>query len=230
MDTGLDFCIAICHESNLPDAESACEAVEDRDWRRDNIVVPDDPGSSYRFADRNLPASRELRYRRAQLFPRAVSDATEHISTSWLTSSRRTHLCGFDLNFTYPETNGPLPVLTYPEPTDPDSPYNIETASLLRQRMLRMLSSASLRKLEKFSKREHSKDLLKRDIVREAKRQQWKRDLSLRANGTLDSWYACFLETELYGTMFYSLWSTQFTHALLDYMVNYTVPWGMFAP
>ena len=68
--------------------------------------------------------------------------------------------------------------------------------------MLRLLSSKSLKKLEQLSKREHVKDMMKRDVVREAKRQQWKRDLSGRANGTIDSWYACFLETELYGICF----------------------------
>ena len=111
----------------------------------------------------------------------------------------RTHLCGFDLNFSYPETNGPFPALSYPTPSDPLSPYNVNTASLMRDKMLRVVSSESLKTLEQFSKRGHSKDLQKRDIVREEKRQQWKRDLSGRANGTLDSWYACFLLTEIYG-------------------------------
>ncbi|KAJ7200472.1 Alpha/Beta hydrolase protein [Mycena haematopus] len=43
---------------------------------------------------------------------------------------------------------------------------------------------------------------------REAERQQWKRDLSGRANGTIDPFYGCFLLDELE-----------------DYAVNFTFPW-----
>ena len=43
---------------------------------------------------------------------------------------------------------------------------------------------------------------------REEERQQWKRDLSGRANGTIDPFYGCFLLDEL-----------------IDYAVNFTFPW-----
>ena len=36
-----------------------------------------------------------------------------------------------------------------------------------------------------------------------------KRDLSLRANGTIDSWYGCFLYDEL-----------------IDYALNFSAPWS----
>lgn len=49
----------------------------------------------------------------------------------------------------------------------------------------------------------------KRELEREMKREMWKRDLSGRTNGTIDSWYACNLLFELY-----------------DYMVNFTLPWS----
>lgn len=137
----------------------------------------------------------------------------------------RTHLCGFDINFTYPEVNGPFPALSYPVPSDPASPNNVNTASLMREKMLRVFSSESLKTLEQFSKREHAKDLQKRDLVREEKRQQWKRDLSGRGNGTLDSWYACFLLTELYGKFIHFNQRCVLTLGL-DYMINFTVPWG----
>ena len=64
-------------------------------------------------------------------------------------------------------------------------------------------SPASLRKrdISQMSKREQERDM---------KREMWKRDLTGRANGTIDSWYACNLQFELY-----------------DYMVNFTFPWSM---
>ena len=107
----------------------------------------------------------------------------------------RSHLCGFDLNFSYPETNGPFPALSYPTPSDPFSPFGVNKGGLLLDNMRQAFSYEALDALEKFEKRE----LSKRNIAREEKRQEWKRDLSGRANGTLDSWYACFLLTELYG-------------------------------
>ena len=54
-------------------------------------------------------------------------------------------------------------------------------------------------------------DLTKRAELherREEERQQWKRDLSGRANGTIDPLYGCFLLDEL-----------------IDYAVNFTFPW-----
>lgn len=51
--------------------------------------------------------------------------------------------------------------------------------------------------------------LSKRDVEREMKRAVYKRDLSLRANDTIDPWYACNLLEEMY-----------------DYAVNFTFPWG----
>lgn len=47
------------------------------------------------------------------------------------------------------------------------------------------------------------------DEERNVKREQWKRDLSGRANGTIDPWYGCFL--------FYEV---------VDYAINFTFPWS----
>lgn len=51
------------------------------------------------------------------------------------------------------------------------------------------------------------KGLAKRD--REAKRLERKRDLTGRANGTIDPWYGCFLYEQA-----------------LEYAVNFTFPWS----
>ncbi len=45
---------------------------------------------------------------------------------------------------------------------------------------------------------------------RESRRQEWKRDLSGRANGTIDPMYGCFLAAELE-----------------DYALNFSLPWSM---
>ena len=50
-------------------------------------------------------------------------------------------------------------------------------------------------------------------IERERRKREWKkekRDLSGRANGTIDPWYGCFINFELE-----------------DYALNFSVPWSM---
>lgn len=47
--------------------------------------------------------------------------------------------------------------------------------------------------------------------AREEKRQEWKRDLSGRANGTIDPFYGCFLFDEI-----------------LDYAANFSFPWSAY--
>ncbi|KAH9945200.1 alpha/beta-hydrolase [Epithele typhae] len=105
----------------------------------------------------------------------------------------QTHLCGFDLNFTYPQEGGHFPTLDLVRPTAESAlAKSVET----RTRILRRAAA-----------------LEKRDLVRpaaqEAARAQWKRDLSGRANGTIDPFYGCFLLDELE-----------------DYALNFTFPWS----
>lgn len=134
----------------------------------------------------------------------------------------RTQLCGYDLNLTYPQ-NGFFPTLNAPSATDPNSPFFFTgSAPPSADRRLSYLSSASnfdskmvkravmeyARNPESLRKRDASL-MSKRELEREMKREMWKRDLSGRANGTIDSWYACNLLFELY-----------------DYMVNFTLPWS----
>lgn len=63
----------------------------------------------------------------------------------------------------------------------------------------------------KFSSAQNERSLGKRAEFferREENRREWKRDLSGRANGTIDPNYGCFLLDEL-----------------IDYAVNFTFPW-----
>ena len=87
------------------------------------------------------------------------------------------------------------------------------TRGLQRRRRRRALES-----LSRFAKR--GEDALQR----ERRRVEWKRehvgtgtrldkrDLSGRANGTIDPWYGCFIYDEM-----------------IDYALNYTYPWGRFS-
>ncbi|EIW79100.1 alpha beta-hydrolase [Coniophora puteana RWD-64-598 SS2] len=112
----------------------------------------------------------------------------------------QTHLCGFDLNLTYPQ-DGHFPTLQFQQGADPNSG---DFMSSYRNRML--------------DKAEFSEELERRFANRELpsarerirKRDAWKRDLSGRANGTIDSWYGCDLYDEM-----------------LDYAVNFSYPWTL---
>ncbi|KIM76059.1 hypothetical protein PILCRDRAFT_826709 [Piloderma croceum F 1598] len=112
------------------------------------------------------------------------------------------HICGYDLNLTYPQ-RGHFPSLIDPRQSfPPDTLFAQDSFS--QGKSLRTRTAART-----FAKRRDSAALNHTDIgKREEKRKQWKRDLSGRANGTLDPWYACFLLEEL-----------------LDYATNFTFPW-----
>ena len=109
------------------------------------------------------------------------------------------------MNLTYPQ-NGHFPTLDLVRPTE----SSVLSQSLLnptenRARTLKETIS------EKFTAVHGSPSLVKRAAFherREAERQQWKRDLTGRANGTIDPSYGCFLLDEL-----------------IDYAVNFTFPW-----
>ncbi|KAJ7027721.1 alpha/beta-hydrolase [Mycena alexandri] len=118
----------------------------------------------------------------------------------------QTHLCGFDLNLTYPQ-NGHFPTLDLVRPTSNSAlSESLLNPAEYRARTLRESVST------KFTEVHGSDALLKRSDLqqrREVEHQQWKRDLSGRANGTIDPFYGCFL-----------------LDALIDYAVNFTFPWS----
>ncbi|KAJ3510060.1 hypothetical protein NLJ89_g4887 [Agrocybe chaxingu] len=111
----------------------------------------------------------------------------------------QTALCGFDVNLTYPQ-NGIIPDVELIFPTDRDIPWALQQ---------RYAKKTFLMELTRRAEEElHSPSLVKRNQV--AGREQWKRDLSLRANGTIDPWYGCFL-----------------LDMFIDYALNYTFPWTL---
>ncbi|KAI0349726.1 alpha/beta-hydrolase [Trametes cingulata] len=121
---------------------------------------------------------------------------------------QQSHLCGFDLNLTYPQ-NGHFPTLNLVRPTENSG----LSQSLLQPTESRARTTSFQKTIaEKFTAVHGKRSLSKRAEFferREESRREWKRDLSGRANGTIDPFYGCFLLDEL-----------------IDYAVNFTFPWS----
>ena len=118
----------------------------------------------------------------------------------------RTHLCGLDLNLTYPQ-KGIIPSVPPPQ-TGLARPNKIEALTSRRpSRLVKHLVKALANDNAGNKKRDH---LTTRELeVRESRRREWKRDLSGRANGTINPAYGCFLSDELE-----------------DYALNFSIPWS----
>ncbi|KAF5358649.1 hypothetical protein D9758_007744 [Tetrapyrgos nigripes] len=144
------------------------------------------------------------------------------------------HLCGYDVNLTYPQ-QGIIPSLL-----DPFMTTSVQNSLAIQQRFhsgfqkgatlsfANRLATPSSRRKRSLDPRERGMDLLLTRLhermferglhrletreakeIREVKREEWKRDLSGRANGTLDPFYGCFLFEEM-----------------VDYALNFTFPWN----
>ena len=90
-------------------------------------------------------------------------------------SFHRSHLCGYDLNLTYPQ-KGLLPDVKLIAPTQRQVPFALSTLSR---------KSSFFKELFRRSQ-SADQSLTRRD--REERKNAWKRDLSLRENGTIDPW------------------------------------------
>lgn len=112
----------------------------------------------------------------------------------------RHHLCGYDLNLTYPQ-NGTFPTLNYTS----GQQAALNRVASHTTRAARSLKDTIVDKLTKRQSTEGESTY----VSRSAKRSEWKRDLSGRANGTIDSWYGCDIFDEM-----------------IDYAVNFTFPWS----
>ncbi|KAI0079396.1 alpha/beta-hydrolase [Panus rudis PR-1116 ss-1] len=114
----------------------------------------------------------------------------------------QTHLCGYDLNLTYPPS-GKYPTLKTVNAGIAWGAEFVQDKRLLTKNGLR---SKFLSHLATVSSTEQEKsDTLK-------KRDEWikeKRDLTGRANGTIDPWYGCFLYEEM-----------------VEYALNFSAPWN----
>ncbi|KAH9913989.1 alpha/beta-hydrolase [Epithele typhae] len=109
------------------------------------------------------------------------------------------HLCGYDINLTYPQSGGLFPSFVYTDPTDLNRANFAQTRRASRRKLANLaLDAATLATVA------DAKGLKRRTS-------EWiaeKRDLSDRANGTLDPWYGCYLLEEL-----------------VDYAMNFSAPW-----
>ncbi|KAF8524846.1 alpha/beta-hydrolase [Hysterangium stoloniferum] len=114
------------------------------------------------------------------------------------------HLCGYDLNLSYPGIAHFPPLRPNSLPTDGGAfqgPFRGRTRGLAKEALHSALAATS----------QPASSLSKRELaLRAERRASWKRDLSQRANGTIDPFYQCFLFIEL-----------------IDYAVNFTVPWSI---
>lgn len=116
---------------------------------------------------------------------------------------RRTHLCGLDLNLTYPQ-NGTFPTLNPPFPNQNEEMLMVRRNENKSRLFKRALKEDLFERRTGVSKRDAAVE-----AERLARRDQWKRDLSGRANGTIDPWYKCDLYDEM-----------------IDYAVNFSLPWS----
>ncbi|KAJ7721105.1 alpha/beta-hydrolase [Mycena metata] len=100
------------------------------------------------------------------------------------------HLCGYDLNLTYPQ-NGLFPTLESVKALHPTDPLADRTGK----------STTRHKVLQANKEKARAMPLSKREVVlREERRQEWKRTLAGRPNGTLDPFYGCRLFEELWDT------------------------------
>ena len=159
--------------------------------------------------------------------------------------SSRTHLCGFDINLTYPQ-HGIIPTVVPPQSdfpgasssTPPPPSTNSSSRTLGRTLGLRLgngrmnnnrareNANAVLRRTLEHVERaqrvrareEREHPYARRSAVIHGRRDAWlrerraaRRDLTHRANGTIDPFYLCDTFDEM-----------------IDYALNFSAPWGEF--
>ncbi|CAK5283248.1 unnamed protein product [Mycena citricolor] len=111
---------------------------------------------------------------------------------------KQEHLCGYDINLTYPQ-NGQINTLPFIDARERDVPFLAKSAKVLKRGLVGEI-------MDRYSALDATQ---KDNIAVERETKTWKRDLSMRANGTLDPWYGCALLPEL-----------------IDYALNYSAPWN----
>ena len=132
-----------------------------------------------------------------------VSMSAQTLALTHRRTFSRSHLCGFDLNLTYPQ-DGPFPTLSFRVPPSFDSEKRALRKSLVRSALKSGLFFPS-------------SSAVARDVtagesgagLRESQKQRFSRDLTGRANGTIDPFYGCDLidEAGVYALNFSIPWS-----------------------
>lgn len=115
----------------------------------------------------------------------------------------RSHLCGLDLNLTYPQTGGKFPTLNLT--IGPG--FGGERVVSNTQRRLKTNAVTESLKAGLFDSKRRDEHTERRMTKRDA----WKRDLSNLPNGTVDPWYGCDIYDEM-----------------IDYALNFSIPWSAY--
>ncbi|PSR71877.1 hypothetical protein PHLCEN_2v12221 [Hermanssonia centrifuga] len=110
----------------------------------------------------------------------------------------QSHLCGYDLNLTYPQ-RGHFPTLNPQLPTFTNSDRAFKK-SIVKE---------ALKVDAQFARSNLKARGLELGSERLEKRDQWKRELTGRPNGTIDPYYGCDLYDEM-----------------IDYALNFSLPWS----
>lgn len=114
----------------------------------------------------------------------------------------RSALCGYNLTLEYPQPEH------FPTLDAPIFSYDSGVSASAKLTKGRFMLEAQDRLAAKLGERG---DAFLEDEERLHARHVWKRDLTGRANGTIDPWYQCDLYSEM-----------------LDYAINFTFPWCAF--
>jgi carboxypeptidase D len=118
-----------------------------------------------------------------------------------ISRTHRTHLCGYDVNLTYPQ-NGIIPTINPPAFTEVGGGSGRGRFGALPRPASKALRTTLALAEKALAARDADPDA---EEVQRAR----KRDLSGRANGTIDPWYGCDTYDEM-----------------IDYALNFSVPWG----
>lgn len=122
----------------------------------------------------------------------------------------RTHLCGLDLNLSYPQTGGHFASINLTSGALPASQTSNDSDTNPDKNKGRHNSRGFLGEVAaRYIERLDEGTLPLRQEERHRKRGMWKRDLSGRSNNSVDPYYGCDVWDEM-----------------IDFALNYTYPWS----
>ncbi|KAF7799721.1 hypothetical protein EIP86_010963 [Pleurotus ostreatoroseus] len=129
------------------------------------------------------------------------------------------HLCGLDLNVTYPQTGGNFPTInitfsaqnTNASNQDPDDDKSDDHKQKDSKDKSKRKNNSFVHEVRARHAERRASGLASQSPEKRHKRETWKRDLSGLPNNSVDPWYGCYVWDEI-----------------VDYAVNFTYPWSKF--